>query len=279
MDTLTGKTAVITGAASGIGLSLARRFGAEGMKLVLADIEPDALATAADALRGSGIDVVTQVTDVSKGDQVDELGRVALDAFGAVHLVCNNAGVGGGGLINTLTTADWEWVLGVNLWGVIHGMRVFLPMLLEQGEGHIVNTASVAGLFAAPFMGPYNASKFAVVAISETAYNELAMTGSQVGVSVLCPSWVKTRIHESARNRPDDLRNDDDDGATESLVAEAIEGFISGGLSPEAVADQVADAVAAKRFYILTHPDSKQMVRQRMDAILDGAPPPFLMPQ
>ena len=280
MDTLTGKTAVITGAASGIGLSLARRFGAEGMKLVLADIEPDALATAADALRGSGIDVVTQVTDVSKGDQVDELGRVALDAFGAVHLVCNNAGVGGGGLINTLTTADWEWVLGVNLWGVIHGMRVFLPMLLEQGEGHIVNTASVAGLFAAPFMGPYNASKFAVVAISETAYNELAMTGSEVGISVLCPSWVKTRIHESARNRPDDLRNDDDDdGATESLVAEAIEGFIAGGLSPDEVADQVADAVAAKWFYILTHPDSKQMVRQRMAAILDDAPPPFLMPQ
>ena len=279
MDALTGKTAVITGAASGIGLSLARRFGTEGMKLVMADIEPDALAAASASLRTAGIEVVTQVTDVSKGDQVDELGRVALDAFGAVHLVCNNAGVGGGGLINTLTTADWEWVLGVNLWGVIHGMRVFLPMLLEQGEGHIVNTASVAGLFAAPFMGPYNASKFAVVAISETAYNELAMTGSQVGVSVLCPSWVKTRIHESARNRPDDLRNDDDDGATESLVAEAIEGFISGGLSPEAVADQVADAVAAKRFYILTHPDSKQMVRQRMDAILDGAPPPFLMPQ
>ncbi len=280
MQTLTGKTAVITGAASGIGLSLARRFGTEGMKLVMADIEPDALATAADAMRASGIEVVTQVTDVSKGDQVDELGRVALDAFGAVHLVCNNAGVGGGGLINTLTTADWEWVLGVNLWGVIHGMRVFLPMLLEQGEGHIVNTASVAGLFVAPFMGPYNASKFAVVAISETAYNELAMTGSEVGVSVLCPSWVKTRIHESARNRPDDLRNDDDDdGATESLVADAIEGFIAGGLSPDAVADQVADAVAAKRFYIFTHPDSKQMVRQRMDAILDDAPPPFLMPQ
>jgi NAD(P)-dependent dehydrogenase (short-subunit alcohol dehydrogenase family) len=279
MHPLTGKTAVITGAASGIGLSLARRFGAEAMKLVMADIEPDALAAAAAGLRASGIDVVTQVTDVSNGDQVDELGQVALDAFGAVHLVCNNAGVGGGGLINTLTTADWEWVLGVNLWGVIHGMRVFLPMLLEQGEGHIVNTASVAGLFAAPFMGPYNASKFAVVAISETAHNELAMTGSEVGISVLCPSWVKTRIHESARNRPDDLRNDDDDGAAESMVAEAIEGFVAGGLSPEAVADQVADAVAAKRFYILTHPDSKEMVRQRMDAILDDAPPPFLMPQ
>ena len=279
MDDLAGKTAVITGAASGIGLSLARRFGGDGMKLVLADIEPDALRQAAADLRASGIEVVTQVTDVSDGDQVDELGRVALEAFGAVHLVCNNAGVGGGGLINTLTTADWQWVLGVNLWGVIHGMRVFLPMLIEQGEGHIVNTASVAGLFAAPFMGPYNASKFAVVAISETAFNELAMTGSNVGVSVLCPSWVKTRIHESARNRPDDLRNEADEGVPDSVVAEAIAGFIAGGLTPEDVAEQVADAVAAKRFYILTHPDSKEMVRQRMEAILDEAPPPFLLPQ
>jgi len=279
MDTFAGKTAVITGGASGIGLAMAQRFGADGMKLVLADIEGEALGVAADGLRSSGIDVVTQVTDVSDGDQVDELGRVALEAFGAVHLVCNNAGVGGGGLINTLTTADWQWVLGVNLWGVIHGMRVFLPMLMEQGEGHIVNTASVAGLFAAPFMGPYNASKFAVVAISETAFNELAMTGSNVGVSVLCPSWVKTRIHESARNRPDDLRNEADDGVPDSVVAEAIAGFIAGGLTPEDVAEQVADAVAAKRFYILTHPDSKEMVRQRMEAILDEAPPPFLLPQ
>jgi len=279
MDTFAGKTAVITGGASGIGLAMAQRFGADGMKLVLADIEGEALGVSADGLRSSGIDVVTQVTDVSDGDQVDELGRVALEAFGAVHLVCNNAGVGGGGLINTLTTADWQWVLGVNLWGVIHGMRVFLPMLMEQGEGHIVNTASVAGLFAAPFMGPYNASKFAVVAISETAFNELAMTGSNVGVSVLCPSWVKTRIHESARNRPDDLRNEADDGVPDSVVAEAIAGFIAGGLTPEDVAEQVADAVAAKRFYILTHPDSKEMVRQRMEAILDEAPPPFLLPQ
>ena len=279
MDTFAGKTAVITGGASGIGLAMAQRFGADGMKLVLADIEGEALGVAADGLRSSGIEVVTQVTDVSDGDQVDELGRVALEAVGAVHLVCNNAGVGGGGLINTLTTADWQWVLGVNLWGVIHGMRVFLPMLMEQGEGHIVNTASVAGLFAAPFMGPYNASKFAVVAISETAFNELAMTGSNVGVSVLCPSWVKTRIHESARNRPDDLRNEADDGVPDSVVAEAIAGFIAGGLTPEDVAEQVADAVAAKRFYILTHPDSKEMVRQRMEAILDEAPPPFLLPQ
>ncbi len=147
------------------------------------------------------------MTDVSDGDQVDELARVALEAYGAVHLVCNNAGVGGGGQMQSLTTADWQWVLGVNLWGVIHGMRVFLPLLTAQDEGHIVNTASIAGLMHAPFMGPYNASKAAVVAISETAFHELRLSGSQVGISVLCPSWVRTRIHESARNRPEALRN------------------------------------------------------------------------
>jgi NAD(P)-dependent dehydrogenase (short-subunit alcohol dehydrogenase family) len=274
-----GKVAVVTGAASGIGLAMAHRFGADGMRLVLADIEGDALESAAASLRSSGADVVTRVTDVSKGDEVDALGQAALDAFGAVHLVCNNAGVGGGGQMDTLTTADWEWVLGVNLWGVIHGMRVFLPMLIEQGEGHIVNTASVAGLFSAPFMGPYNASKFAVVALSETTFNELKLSGSEVGISVLCPSWVQTRIHESHRNRPDELQNPDTGDDRESIVAEAIAGLIAGGISPEAVADEVADAVDTNRFYILTHPDSLAMVQQRMEAILDGGVPPFLLPQ
>jgi len=280
MDVVQGKVAVITGAASGIGLAMAQRFGADGMKLVLADVEADALTAAVSELRAAGHDAVGVVTDVSKGEDVDALGRAALDAFGAVHLVCNNAGVGGGGQMDSLTTADWQWVLGVNLWGVIHGMRVFLPMLLEQGEGHIVNTASVAGLFAAPFMGPYNASKFAVVAISETTFNELSLTGSNVGISVLCPSWVSTRIHESARNRPDELRNDTGPEADEadSPMAGLIAGFIEGGLAPDDVARQVAEAVAEKRFYILTHPDSKQAVRARMDAILSDSPPAFLMP-
>ena len=279
MQHRSGKVAVITGAASGIGLAMAHRFGADGMRLVLADIEADALERAATALRAAGVHVATHVTDVSKGDEVDALGQAALDAFGAVHLVCNNAGVGGGGQMDALTTADWEWVLGVNLWGVIHGMRVFLPLLIEQGEGHIVNTASVAGLFSAPFMGPYNASKFAVVALSETAFNELKLSGSEVGISVLCPSWVQTRIHESACNRPDELRNPAAGDDRESIVAEAIAGLIAGGISPEAVADQVADAVDVGRFYILTHPDSVAMVRQRMEAILDGGVPPFLLPQ
>jgi NAD(P)-dependent dehydrogenase (short-subunit alcohol dehydrogenase family) len=277
---LRGKTAVITGAASGIGLALAHRFGAEGMRLVLADIEPAALEEAAAALRSGGLDVATVVCDVSKGEQVDALGQAALDAFGAVHLVCNNAGVGGGGQTHDLTTADWEWVLGVNLWGVIHGMRVFLPMLLAQDEGHIVNTASLAGLIAAPFMGPYNASKFAVVAISETTRNELSMVGSAVGISVLCPAWVKTRIHESARNRPAELKNADLPGEQDrqSAMTGIIEGLIENGLAPDDVADQVAAAVLADDFYILTHPASAEMVKARMEAIVSGGRPPIAMP-
>ena len=148
MDELVGKVAVVTGAASGIGRGLAQRFAAEGMQLVLADIEADPLDAVASELRAGGVEVITMVTDVSDGEQVDALGDAVIDAFGAVHVVCNNAGVGGGGLMQDLTTADWQWVLGVNLWGVIHGMRVFLPKLLAQGEGHIVNTASLAGLVA-----------------------------------------------------------------------------------------------------------------------------------
>ncbi|HVN50139.1 MAG TPA: SDR family NAD(P)-dependent oxidoreductase, partial [Acidimicrobiales bacterium] len=165
MDELHGKVAVVTGAASGIGRGLAQRFAAEGMRLALADIEAQPLEAVGRELRAGGTDVLTVVTDVSDGAQVDALGEAVVDRFGGVDLVCNNAGVGGGGMMRDLTTADWQWVLGVNLWGVIHGMRVFLPKLVAQGSGHIVNTASLAGLVAAPFMGPYNASKFAVVAI------------------------------------------------------------------------------------------------------------------
>ena len=281
VDSFEGRTAVVTGAASGIGRALAQRAATEGMALVLADIEEAPLVALGEELAAAGTDVVTHVTDVSDGDQVDELGRVALEAFGAVHLVCNNAGVGGGGQIETLTTADWQWVLGVNLWGVIHGMRVFLPHLTAQDDGHVVNTASIAGMLYAPFMGPYNASKAAVVAITETAFHELRLQGSSVGVSVLCPSWVRTRIHESARNRPDELRNQPaaDEAPTDSAVAELIGGFIAGGLAPEDVADQVFDAVRGRRLWVLTHPDSAEGVRTRTDAIVAGVDPPLLLPQ
>jgi NAD(P)-dependent dehydrogenase (short-subunit alcohol dehydrogenase family) len=272
MDDLDGKVAVVTGAASGIGLALARRAAAGGMKVVLADIEPDALATAAAGLPASA-EPVTVVADVSKAEQVEAIRAAALDAFGTVHLVCNNAGVGTGGAIEEVSVEDWEWVLGVDLWSVIHGIRTFLPLLKEQGEGHIVNTASVAGLFSAPFMGPYNAAKYGVVAISETLFNELALAQSPVGVSVLCPSWVKTRIAESARNRPGGLG--DPEGA--AALTEVVTNFVSSGLDPADVADEVFAAVAARRFWIVTHDDTPAAVQARTRSILDGGDPPLLM--
>lgn len=272
MEDLTGKVAVVTGGASGIGLALADRFAAEGMKLVLADVEGEALSSAAAGLMPSA-EVVTVVADVSKGEQVEEIRRVALESFGAVHVVCNNAGVGGGGAVEAVELADWEWILGVNLWGVIHGVRTFLPLLQEQGEGHIVNTASVAGLFSAPYMGPYNVSKYGVVALSETLYNELAIAQSAVGVSVLCPSWVKTRIAESARNRP----GGPGDPEQASVIQEVIDGFISTGIAPEEVAAAVAEAVKVRRFWILTHDDTRAAVSARSKSILEDGTPPLLM--
>jgi len=282
VDDVEGKVAVITGGASGIGLAMAHRFAAEGMHLLLADIEEGALDDAAEALQAAhpGVTVRTSVTDVSDAAAMDALGGDARDAFGTVHVVCNNAGVGSGGQMHTLTTKDWEWCLGVNLWGVIHGIRVFLPMLLEQGEGHVVNTASMAGLIAGPFMGPYNASKFAVVAISETLFQELRISGSDVGVSVLCPSWVNTKIHDSARNRPEELRNP---GAEELAagggLSEMLRGVIEAGLAPEEVAAQVLSAVRSKQFYILTHDGSEVAISARADAIVGNEAPPFFMPQ
>ena len=203
MEDLQGKVAVITGGASGIGRAVADRAVAEGMKIVLADIEQGPLEAAVDDLTGNGAEALGVVTDVSDAASVRALRDRALDRFGAVHLVHNNAGIGLGGPIWEVSEADWRWILGVNLWGVVHGVAAFTPLLIEQGEGHIVNTASIAGLIAAPFLGPYNATKQAVVAISETLYKDLQTVGAPVGVSVLCPGFVQTRIAESERNRPD----------------------------------------------------------------------------
>ena len=206
MERLEGKVAVVTGAASGIGLALATRFAAEGMRVVLADIERYALRDAGERLKASGAEVLIVPTDTSLLAEVEALASATLEHFGAVHLVCNNAGVGSRGLpIYDLPLRDFEWVLGVNLWGVIHGLHVFAPYLRLQDEGHIVNTASVSGLFFRPRMGPYNASKAAVVALSETLKFELDEEGSRVGVSVLCPSWVRTQISSAVRNLPERL--------------------------------------------------------------------------
>jgi NAD(P)-dependent dehydrogenase (short-subunit alcohol dehydrogenase family) len=275
MQSFEGKVAVVTGAASGIGLAMAQRFGAEGMRLVLADIEGDALASVVDDLQAGGVEAVGQVTDVSKGDDVDALGQAALDAFGTVHLVCNNAGVGGGGQIDTLTTAEWEWVLGVNLWGVIHGIHAFLPRILEQERSaHIVNTSSLAGLASGlPQLGPYNVSKVGVVALSETLRMELAMSGAPIGVSVLCPGSTGTRILESERNRPAHLgrevRREEGDAFREA-VRSGFDG--PAARSAEQVAKTVLDAVRASRFWVITSGEMQGLVASSYDEMSDATP-------
>jgi len=274
MHEVTGRVAVVTGAASGIGLALATRFGAAGMKVVLADIEQAPLDEAVARLVADGVEAVGCATDVSKAEQVDALRDATLAAFGAAHVVCNNAGVGSGGAMHEVPLADWDWVLGVNLWGVIHGIRAFAPLFIEQDEGHIVNTASLAGLTSPPFMGPYNVSKHGVVTISETMFAELAMRGSAVGVSVLCPGWVNTRINEAARNRPDEAPAP----ASVSVPGgdafrDLLENMVRTGLDPADVAELVLDAILHDRLYVLTHPESGEVVRQRTERIVRGENP------
>jgi NAD(P)-dependent dehydrogenase (short-subunit alcohol dehydrogenase family) len=272
MKELGGKVAVVTGAASGIGRALSDAFAAEGMDIVMADIEDDALAAAAKEVGESGVRVLAVRTDVSKGADVDALAARTVDEFGTFHVVCNNAGVGSGGTMWELTEADWAWVLGVNLWGVIHGIRAFVPRLVEQDEGHVVNTGSIAGLTSAPMMGPYNASKHAVVTISETLQRELALNAKAVRVSVLCPGFVQTRIAESDRNRPDHLRNPVEPEMSD-VGRELMKQIVAGGLPPSEVARQVVDAVKNDRFYVLPHPEMKSIVRTRMEDILEERTP------
>jgi NAD(P)-dependent dehydrogenase (short-subunit alcohol dehydrogenase family) len=269
---LGGKVAVVTGAASGIGRALSDAFAAEGMHLVMADIEDDALEAAAKEVGQGGTKVLAVRTDVSNGADVDALAARAVDEFGTFHVVCNNAGVGSGGTMWELTEADWAWVLGVNLWGVIHGIRAFVPRLVEQNEGHVVNTGSIAGLTSAPMMGPYNASKHAVVTISETLQRELALNASTVRVSVLCPGFVQTRIAESDRNRPEHLRNPVEPEMT-GVGRELMKQIVASGLPAHEVARQVVDAVKHERFYVLPHPEMKSIVRTRMDDILEERGP------
>ena len=229
MEDLQGKVAVITGGASGIGRAVAERAAAEGMKIVLADIEEGPLEQAVDDLGAAGAEAIGVRTDVADRASVEALRDRALDRFGAVHLVHNNAGIGLGGPIWEVTEEDWRWILGVNLWGVIHGVATFTPLLIEQGEGHIVNTASIAGLIVAPFLGPYNATKQAVVAISETLFKDLQTVAPPVGVSVLCPGFVQTRIAESERNRPDWAPDRDTMGAAE--VQGVVQNLVDGGIA------------------------------------------------
>ncbi len=282
MDDLTGKVAVITGGASGIGRALAERFAHARMQLVLADIETAALDAAVDELRSAGADAIGVPTDVSDAAAVDALRDEALSRFGAVHVVCNNAGVAGGGRSWEVPLDVWRWVLDVDLWSVIHGIRSFVPLLRDQGEGHVVNTASAAGLTTTPGMGPYNVAKHGVVTLSETLHHELTMEGSAVGVSVLCPGFVRTRIHESRRNAPGDLdpfagpdrlADASGGGEPELTMADIVQLLVEGGLDAATVADQVHDAVLAKRFYILTHPESLPSISGRVQRIVEGGDP------
>jgi NAD(P)-dependent dehydrogenase (short-subunit alcohol dehydrogenase family) len=276
VEDLQGKVAVVTGGASGIGLAVAQRAAAEGMKIVLGDIEEGPLAQAVDDLGAAGAEAIGVRTDVADRASVEALRDRALDRFGAVHLVHNNAGVGLGGPIWEVTEEDWRWILGVNLWGVIHGVATFTPLLIDQGEGHIVNTASVAGLIVAPFLGPYNATKQAVVAISETLFKDLQTLAAPVGVSVLCPGFVQTRIAESDRNRPDWAPESDAMGAAE--VQGVVQNLVDGGIAPATVADRVIDAVRTNTFYILTHPELDIAITTRFDDIVRGrAPSPTMI--
>ena len=281
MQELTDRVAVVTGGASGIGFALASAFAAQGMKIVLADIEAPALAEAVGRLEAAGADVLGVPTDVSDAEQVQALAHDAVERFGAVHVLCNNAGVGGGGLSWEAPLDMWEWVIGVNMWGVIHGVRSFVPILMQQPEAHVVNTASVAGLVAGPFMGPYNASKHAVVALSETLYHEMALMAPHVHVSVLCPGWVRTRIADSARNRPGAAAADLD--AATSGFALALQPLIDNGMPPEELAETVLEAIREERFWILPHDDTepfwRNFVNARAQSLVDRTNPAIRAPQ
>lgn len=246
MQELSGKVAVVTGAASGIGLAMARRFAGQGMRVVLADIEAPALDAAVTALADSGAEVTGVLTDVADHASVVRLRDATLEAFGGVHIVCNNAGVVGYSVARSPIEV-WQWVVGVNLFGVINGCNVFLPTLLEQNEGHVVNTASMAGLQGFGILGIYCTTKFAVVGLTESLAQELAPTN--VGCSVVCPGFVRTQIAASERNMPESVRR-----VTEGAPGLLAEPVLS-GIPPEEVAEEVLDAVRTGRLYVLTHPD------------------------
>jgi NAD(P)-dependent dehydrogenase (short-subunit alcohol dehydrogenase family) len=257
MESLKGKVGVVTGAASGIGKAIAAAMIAEGMQVVISDVEADRLQAVADELGAFAV-----AADVSKAEDVDALARAALAQFGAVHVLCNNAGVGPMAPLAKLTLRDWRWLIDVNVWGVIHGITSFLPILRDNAEGgHIVNTASMAGLMAVPGLTPYSATKFAVVGMSEAMAAELALEGSPIGVSILCPGPVRTDLGRSTRNRPEALAG----ALTDVLLEDSVQfdGLEIDWLSPEATADLVIHAIKANELYVITHPAMQPEVEAR----------------
>ena len=275
MKQLSGKVAVVTGGAGGIGYALARRFVDNGMSVVLADVEEEALADAVEELRIGGGRAAGVATDVADPKAVERLAEETLSTFGAAHVVCNNAGVDSGAPFSEIPLDAWRWVLGVNVWGVIHGCRTFLPLLREQGEGHIVNTASIAALAAAlPTGTPYVTSKFAVLGLSENLHHELSITDPDIGVSVLCPSFVRTRMPESERNRPEGVETIDDHPGRQAII-DFAKSQMKTGLDPLGVADEVVEAIRTRRFFVLPHhDDALAAVQRRLTWMTDNVPPP-----
>ncbi|MEZ4290813.1 MAG: SDR family NAD(P)-dependent oxidoreductase [Myxococcota bacterium] len=253
-----GKVAVVTGAASGIGRALCERFADEGLKIVMADVEQASLREAASRIEARGAEVLAVRTDVSRADDLSRLAEATLDRFEKVHVVCNNAGVFAGGLTWEAIPTDWEWVLGVNLFGVLHGIRAFVPILLRQNEpGHVVNTCSMAGLINMPLSGAYNVSKHAALSLSETLYHELRGQQSPVGCSALCPELIRTGIGRSERNRPAHLKRPADvDQPAQTMVEAAIRQSVDAGLDPAAMAERVVQGIREDRFYLLAEEDT-----------------------
>ena len=291
MQDFEGRVAVVTGGASGIGRAMAERFGQEGMKVILADIEEDALEATVAELRRAELEVTGVICDVSSADAVQHLADEALATYGGVHVLCNNAGIAAGGAIIgdrqqyvwEQPLSDWTWTLDVNLWGVVHGVRTFVPIMLEQGEpAHIVNTASTAGLTTGPGLAIYGISKHGVVRLSEALYFQLQEASPDVRVSVLCPGGVRTRIAAAGRNRPDQLLEEDIHRLDAVEVKERTQNWFDRiadqGQDPEEIADKVLNAVREEQFYILTHETQDRAVRMRMEQILERRNPELPAP-
>ena len=273
---LTDRVAIITGAASGIGRAIAKQAANHGMRVVIVDIEEEPLLALQQELIQAGTKVMTQVVDVAQASAVAGLRDNVLEHFGEVFLLFNNAGVGSGGKLWENSLSTWQWVLGVNLWGVIHGIHHFLPLMIEQNSGYVVNTASIAGLMSVHSIGPYGVSKHAVVALSEILYNDLLASQSNVGVSVLCPSFVDTNIYASGRNSPKDV----DTSREQETLDFSRTMFQQVGLSPDKVAQLVFKAIQQRQFYILPHPEgSHQGIKSRMEAIIQEQSPPEMGPE